>query len=136
MSYIPKYILKRLVPKDAVTLEGDEISVEVTNVISPIPIGDLPGSLKDVLYIDLDGETVFSPEKQEIADDVKLFWDGEEYDLETIKQAGGGTMAVGGKLKVKIPNKWDLSVGETHKLKLKVDIDSPIEIEFEREISE
>src|SRR6056297_30509 len=130
MSYIPKYILKRLVPKNAVKLDGDQISVEVTNVVSPIPIGDLPGSLKDVLLLTVDGDVVFSPEKQELADDVELYWEGEQYDLDSIKEAGGGTLPVGGKLIVKVPNKWGFASGEEHKLKIEVQIDSPIELEF------
>jgi hypothetical protein len=135
MSYLPKYILKRLIPKNAVKLDDNMLKVELTNIVSPVPIGELPGSLRDILTIILDDEVVFSPTKQELMDDVRILVDGEEFTIDNIKESGGGVIMLGAKLTFMVPNKFGFAIGETHKMKITADIDPRIELEFKREIS-
>ena len=135
MSHIPKYILKRLIPTNAVKLEDDKLSVDAVNIISPIPISELPGSPRDVLTIELDGKTVFSPEKQELADEVSIEIEGEKYNIDNIKQACGGTIPIGMKIHCEMPNIFGFAAGEKHKMKVNIEIDSPMEIEMERKIN-
>lgn len=132
---MPKYILKRLVPNDAVKLKDGIFSVDGVNVISPIPISELPESPRDVLTIEIDDRVVFSPEKQELADDVRIMIEGEEFNIDTIKQACGGTIPLGVKVRCEMPNKFGFAVGETHKMKVKLGSVYPMEIEMERTIT-
>lgn len=132
---MPKYILKRLVPNDAVKLKDGIFSVDGVNVISPIPISELPESPRDVLTIEIDDQVVFSPEKQELADDVRIMIEGDEFNIDTIKQACGGTIPLGVKIHCEMPNKFGFAVGETHKVKVKLSSVYPMEIEMERTIT-
>ena len=42
MSYVPKYVLKRMIPNDAVKLVGDSVEVTLINLIMEIPASEIP----------------------------------------------------------------------------------------------
>jgi hypothetical protein len=126
-------MLKRLIPKDAVKLDGDNIKIGIINVISAIPISELPGNLIDELTVLLDGEEILSANVKEHADKVRIIWEGTEYTLETIKTAEGGVLPVGGKMEVVFPNIKNFAVGETHTFEISIAIVS-MKIKFEREL--
>jgi hypothetical protein len=47
MSYIPKYILKRMLPADCVKSIEDGIEITFLNVLSPITIEQIPNNVLD-----------------------------------------------------------------------------------------
>ena len=118
MSYIPKYIIKRMFKKNEclklVKSEGDEwVSLTMLNVISPIeiPEGDidlgganLPADIGNFLKIKInDTDLPVTPEI--LVNDVSLWTEGEKFTWKTIFEdhaAGGKTIAVGGKITILI----------------------------------
>lgn len=134
MSYIPKYILKRMVPKDAVKLEGDKIVIDVTNVISPINIDEIPDNVQDYLEVKLDGETILSGEKPELFKGLKISWEDKEFTIDNIKDAIGLTIPVGGKLRIEFPNSIGVKSGEEHEVEVIIKADNPINIKVKRTI--
>ena len=84
MSYVPKYILKRLVPKDAVTKVENGVKVKAINVISPIPLSQLPGNPLDEIDLALDGKEMSREEKAKVTVEVN----GDTYPLENLRDAG------------------------------------------------
>ena len=136
MSYVPKYVLKRLIPEKAVKLVGGDIQVEMVNVLTPIPFSMIPGEFVDLVEIKVDDKVVVDSSKPEVAEKAKIIWNGKDYALKNIKEVADGTLPVGDKMTIVIPNIFGFKVGETHTMELTVKIDSPINIKFERTISE
>ncbi|MHA1733152.1 MAG: hypothetical protein ACTSU5_14490 [Promethearchaeota archaeon] len=114
MSYIPKYILKRIFPPDGLanldtTGDGKVDSLRITylNLISPIEIPDmdLEAEIKNsgvdlndfstIAKIKIDGKDI--PIK---AENISIWFEGEEYTLSNIQKAAGKTVPIGGKLTV------------------------------------
>jgi hypothetical protein len=100
MSYVPKYILKRIVPKNGVAnldLSGDgktdAIGVKYVNIISPLEI-PADSSAADILAqfkgVNIDDEWFTDPAK------LKLWFDGEILTLNDFDKIAGKTLPVGG----------------------------------------
>jgi hypothetical protein len=114
MSYIPKYIIKRMFPKNkclkVVQKDGKQfIQVQMVNILSPIEvpdnlkseIGDLDlNTAADNLKIAVNGKSI--PVTIEgVRNSVELWTQGKGYTLDGIlneNQAGGLTLPVGGKI--------------------------------------
>jgi hypothetical protein len=113
MSYIPKYILKRMFPKDEalqiVTYEGKKcVYLQAINVISPISVPDhidlgpvkLPDDIGKYLKISINGKaTTVTPDI--LVNKVSLWNGGKKHTFNSIfkeNSAAGLTIAVGGKL--------------------------------------
>jgi hypothetical protein len=135
MSYIPKYIIKRLIPEDAVKVDGELLKIKMVNVISPISIDEVPDDVLNYLEVKVDDEVVLDATKTDMAAGMKLIWNDQEFTLENIKDAQGQTLPVGGELIVCLPNPG-LEVGSTHKFAVTIKTDNPINVEFEREVKE
>src|SRR6056297_730373 len=114
MSYVPKYILKRLVPKDGVKKVDDGIEINVVNVVSPIPASDLPGDPLDQIGVLVNDEELSREEKEKITIEVE----DDKHPLAEIKEFGN--IAVGTKIKFFFPT-TDYDAGEEVKLGIKVD---------------
>src|SRR6056297_252637 len=128
MSYIPKYILKRMIPKDAIKLDGDDVVINVTNVISPISIDEIPEDVLNYLEVKVDGDVVLSGAKPDLADGLKLIWEDKTFTLDNIQDAVGETLPVGGKMKIVFPNAIGLASGEEHEVEVTIKTDNPINI--------
>jgi hypothetical protein len=114
MSYIPKYIIKRMFPKDTalqlVQYEGEDfVQLQMINVLQPInvPSGpydlgsiNLPDGVGDYIHIKVNNvEAPVTPEI--LMNDVSLWSQGNKHTWQSIMEensAAGATIPVGGKL--------------------------------------
>ena len=138
MPTFPKYMVKRLVPENAVTLVGDELHVKIVNVLATIPFEKVPDHFIKLSTIKVDGEVVISPDKPELVDKVKLVVRGKAYPITGIKDIEGGDLPPGETMELVVPNVKKFAKGETHSLEAtlydrpkKAD---PLVIAFERKI--
>ncbi|MBD3352279.1 MAG: hypothetical protein GF364_12400 [Candidatus Lokiarchaeota archaeon] len=130
MSYIPKYILKRMLPKDCVkSVEGGGIEIQMVNVISPITIDEVPDNLLDYVEVKLDGKDL----PDETLNKIEISFEGEVYQLDNAKDALGKTIPVGGKLNLKVPD-LGLAAGEEHEVEVTIKTNNPINIKVKRTI--
>ncbi|MHA1732746.1 MAG: hypothetical protein ACTSU5_12445 [Promethearchaeota archaeon] len=97
MSYIPKYIMKRLVPPDAMKKVEGGVELTLINVIQPIPADQIPGDPLDFLEVKVNGETLTRDELEQI----KVMWEDNEYMLGSIADAG--TIPIGATIKFFFP---------------------------------
>ncbi len=133
MSYIPKYILKRMIPKDAVSIDGDDIVVAMTNVISPISIDEIPEDVLNYLEVKVDGDIVISGDQPEAGKSLRIKWEDKTFTLDNIDEAIGETLPVGGKMTIMFKNPG-LKSGDTHEFEVTIKADNPINIKFKRAI--
>lgn len=128
MSYIPKYILKRMLPKDCVKSVEGGIEITFLNVISPITIEEIPDNALDYLVVSIDGE--------EISDDAKkgieIEMDGETATVDNLKEYIGRTIPVGGKLQINVP--VEVPAGEKHDFDITIKTDNPFNIKVSRKV--
>ncbi|MHA1791833.1 MAG: hypothetical protein ACTSVI_04250 [Promethearchaeota archaeon] len=126
MSYIPKYILKRMIAKDAVKNTDYGWKVEIKNVISPLSVDEIPDNVIDLFTITVDDEEV---DKTKIS----LSFEDKEVTIDNPQAALGVTVPVGGVLELRY--KGDPLPAGSHKFKLEVAAGGDLSIEFEREVS-
>lgn len=151
MSYIPKYIIKRMVPEDSffntcknTPGEPDAFGFYIVNVLSPLSIpADIPSDpqelaklagvddISQLISVNLDGQDLdFDINKLE------LRYEDKSVMLTNLADAAGITIPVGGKLIIIYEYPGGLSVGE-HELTVKINIGgSPQEITAKRELKE
>ncbi|GAB4311156.1 MAG: hypothetical protein Kow0069_11450 [Promethearchaeota archaeon] len=130
MSYVPKYILKRMIPADAMRAVEDGVEITVVNVLGPLAIDEIPDdymSYLDKLQVKVDG----TPLTEEQKAGIKIKHEGEVFDRDNLKEAVGRTVPVGGKLVLFAPV-TGLAVGEEHEVEIRVELDSPFEVKFAR----
>ncbi len=134
MSYIPKYILKRLIPDNAVKIVNNKIEITAVNVISPLTIEDIPeGDLAQYVDIALDGKWFEGQAKSDYVNAIELRYEDKVVTLKNVRGFSGLTLPVGGQLKLVAPNPGWKS-GETHSVTVKINLDNPIEITAERKV--
>ncbi|MHA1794308.1 MAG: hypothetical protein ACTSVI_16845 [Promethearchaeota archaeon] len=150
MSYIPKYILKRMVPKDSffnVDKSGDgkadAFGFYIVNVISPLAVpADVPtdpaelaklagvDDLNSLLTVIVDGEDIGFDFKN-----LELRYEDKSVTLDNLADAAGVTVPVGGKLVVIYSGKT-LEPGE-HEITIKYGVaGSEGEISVKRTLSD
>ncbi len=125
MSYIPKYILKRMVPDDAVKNTATGWEIEVTNVISPLTVDQIPDNVMDLFSFKVD-------EKEMDKNKMSLRYEDKVVSMKNPKDALGVTIPVGGKIHIVAEDK-PLPAG-MHKFEINIQIDNPINIALEREV--
>ncbi|MHA1732833.1 MAG: hypothetical protein ACTSU5_12880 [Promethearchaeota archaeon] len=125
MSYIPKYILKRMVPMDAVKATDNGFVIEVTNVISPLSVDEIPDDLSNLISFKVDG-------KELPVEKFKLKHEDTVVDIMNPQSALGVTVPVGGKIEI-IYEGGKLEPG-THEFEVNIQADSPVSIKLEREL--
>ncbi|MHA1733766.1 MAG: hypothetical protein ACTSU5_17605 [Promethearchaeota archaeon] len=133
MSYIPKYILKRMVPMDAVKAEEGGVVITFINVISPLTIDDIPEDINplDYLEVKVDGEDI---PKEDLAKlKIEAPDEGISLTMDNFKDALGKTLPVGGKLFIHFPTD-KLKAGETHDVEINIKTDNPISIKLTRTV--
>lgn len=126
MSYVPKYILKRLIPQDGVKAVPGGVEVNAVNVVSPIPIGQLPGNPADMIDVKINGKDLTKEEKNKVTITV----DGVKYEFPKFAEAGD--IPVGAKMIFFFPT-TELKAGQEVTVNLSVPIVS-VQIEFTRTI--
>lgn len=139
MTLLPKYMIKRLVAENGVTLVGDEIHVNITNIITTIPLDKLPDDLASMAAIKVDGKVIVDPGKPEFLDRVKIIVKGRAYPIASIKTIEGGEIPTGEVITIVIPNVAGIARGEHHAFEAAV-VDrpkkknDPLVIAFERTV--
>ncbi|GAB4306994.1 MAG: hypothetical protein Kow0069_04160 [Promethearchaeota archaeon] len=119
-----------MVPADAVKATDDGFVIEVTNVISPLTVDEIPEN------INLAEMVTFKVDDEELdPNDFVLRFEDVEVSLQNPQAALGVTVPVGGKLMIiyKGGAKWEK--GTTHTFELNVQLDNPISIKLERELN-
>lgn len=131
MSYIPKYILKRMIPKEGVRKVPEGVMIEVINVISPISIDEIPNDdLMNYVEVLIDGKLV----DKEIVRKTKLIAQGKTYGVEDLKSLVGTTIPVGEKINILFP--LDLAPGKEYDVTVTIKQNNPITINVQRELLE
>lgn len=138
-SFVPKYIVKRILPMDAlsnVDVSGDGTADHVQfvayNVMLPISVSEMSAWGLDLekagtLYID--GEEL-DPAK------VLAYYDGQKYSLATFYENVDLVIPIGGRAKILYPWPGGLSLGE-HTLRCAYEWDQFVgDITVTREITE
>ena len=83
MSYIPKYILKRMFPKDCVKKVEGGVKINMVNVISPLSIDDgIPDNAEEHIDVMIDGE-IIGPEKKK---EMTISVDDKTYSVDKAKE--------------------------------------------------
>jgi hypothetical protein len=126
MSYIPKYILKRMIPEDAVQNTDYGWHVSITNVISPLAVDEIPDNVMDLFKISVDGEEIDKTK-------ASLAYEDKVVTFEDPTAALGITIPVGGVIELRY-NGEPLNSG-MHVFKLEIAAGSGMSIEFEREVA-
>lgn len=128
MSNIPKYIIKRMIPKDGVKLIGNELVFTVVNVLSPWTIDEVPDDVLNYLAAKVDNIS------QDLSKGFSIKTEEKTYTLKNVKEALGSTFPVGGIMTLTLPNHMKLTKGSTHTFDITIKLNNPIQIQFEREI--
>jgi hypothetical protein len=84
MSYVPKYILKRMIPEDALKKVGNNVELKMINLITTIPISQAPGDVVDLLEVKVNGTALSRDDKQKIG----IKWGDKQFTLANIRDAG------------------------------------------------
>jgi hypothetical protein len=137
MSYIPKYILKRMVPADAFKIVSGGLEITAINVISPLSVDSIPDGINIEEYIDfsIDGTKIPNADKPKCSlsigegSDVKTFF----VTNQSIKGFEGMVIPVGGKMKIFLPV-TNVKSGEEHEFEILIKTDNPFNIKVTRTI--
>lgn len=84
MSYVPKYVLKRMIPEDAIKAVPGGIDITVSNMIATIPADQIPGDPLDLIHVKVNGTDLSKEAKAQIS----LTFDEKTYKLGAIRDAG------------------------------------------------
>jgi hypothetical protein len=115
MSFIPKYVLKRVFPVDSVKLIDDNLEVTFINILSPVQIKTLPPNCADYMEIKVDG----NPLDKSILEQMVFRFDEKEILLSDPSAANNLLVPEGTIIKITIPNPG-VQQGETHKIDIKI----------------
>ncbi|HMF32972.1 MAG TPA: hypothetical protein VKK79_16230 [Candidatus Lokiarchaeia archaeon] len=128
MSYIPKYIIKRLVAEDGLKKVEGGVELTLTNVIQPLPADQIPGNPLDFLHIKINDNEM----SREDMEKVKINWEDREFTFESLRDAG--TIPIGAQIKFTLPTE-EFDIGQ----EVTIDINIPdlnVNINFARKIAE
>jgi hypothetical protein len=114
MTAFPKYIIKRLIPEDAVKLVNDEIHVTIVNVLATIPFDKVPADFVTSAVIKVDGVIAATGDKPELIAKIKLIVKGKTYPITKIKDIEGGELPPGETMTLVLPNIKNFKKGEMH----------------------
>ncbi len=114
MTTFPKYMIKRLIPEDAVKIVGNEIQVTIVNVLATIPFDRMPENFIKSIVVKVDNDVVASVDKPDLVSKTKIIVRGKAYPLDKIKGIEIGELPPGESMVVAIPNVKNYKKGETH----------------------
>jgi hypothetical protein len=115
MSYVPKYILKRMIPADAVKLVGNNLEIKFVNVLSPIQIKTLPSDYLDLVTFRVDGKSL----DKNIVKQMVFSTEGKEIPMSNPFAANNLLIPIGMIITLKLPNPG-LKKGAEHTFDLKI----------------
>ena len=132
MSYIPKYILKRMFPKDAVKkVEGGGVEITMVNVISPLSVDEVPEDVENYIDGAIDGKAI---DKAAMKEKLRFTVNDEKtFTYANAQEFAGYVIPVGGKIKIFLPV-TDIEAGEEHEFEIKIATDNPFELSFKRTV--
>lgn len=133
MSYIPKYILKRLVPSDSVKKVGDVLNITFVNVLSPINVSEeFPEDLSGKIKVSIDGK----PISEEIIFKTELDIEGKTYKVTDLKTLKGTTIPLGSKILIRVPDKEKMvETGKTYKFSIWIYESGNLSFDIERTVN-
>jgi hypothetical protein len=126
MSYVPKYILKRMLPPDCIKSVSGGIEITFLNVLSPISIEQIPDNALDYLEFKIDGKEV----KGDVKSKIKITMDKEVATISNMKNYIGRTIPVGGKLGINIPQ--PLEKGKEYDFEIIIKTEHPFNVKVQR----
>ncbi|MBN2153446.1 MAG: hypothetical protein JW839_18470 [Candidatus Lokiarchaeota archaeon] len=122
MSYIPKYIMKRMFPEDSFKAVEGGLEVTMVNVISPLSVDEVPDDVENYLEATVNGTKLTDEEKKKI----KIITSQKTYMLSNAKEFAGVVIPVGDKLKVFLPGKFE--VGSEPEISILIKTEHPFEL--------
>lgn len=123
MSFIPKYILKRMFPDGCAKIVPNGVEITMVNVISPLGIDDgVPESAENHIDVVIDGKPLDTESKKKIT----LTLEGKTYSVSKAKEFQGVIIPVGGTVKVFLP--VQLEAGKEHDFDITIKTDNPFHI--------
>ena len=129
MSYIPKYILKRMFADDAVKNVPGGIEVTMTNVISPLSVDEVPDDVENYIDLSVDGKALPSDKKK----DIRISFGGKSFSIANAREFAGVVIPVGEKVAIFAPV-TGLDAGSEHEFALTIKTDSPFQLAFSRSV--
>ncbi|MHA1682726.1 MAG: hypothetical protein ACTSUE_17435 [Promethearchaeota archaeon] len=99
MSFIPKYILRRLFPKDCLKLVEGGIEVVFNNIVSPMKVEEIPEDFFSQYSVTIDGQSI----PKDMMEQAKITINGKVYTKENIADLSGEIVPVGGVIKIFAP---------------------------------
>ncbi|MHA1697316.1 MAG: hypothetical protein ACTSWN_00585 [Promethearchaeota archaeon] len=126
MSYVPKYVLKRMIKQDALKKVEGGVEFTMINLVATIPVDQIPGSPLDILEIKINGEQLSREEMEKIV----VEFNEQKVKLPNIMDVG--VIPVNSVIKFFLPVE-KYNAGD----EIKVEIDVPIvnvHVEFTRTI--
>ena len=117
-------MLKRLVPNDAAKIVPNGVEISVINVITPLPVSEIPQDPVTFLTIELGGVALTTEEKQSIMVTV----DNESLPLARLREYS--TIAVGAKMVFNFPT-TKFKVGDEISVRIQVPLVN-VDLSFSR----
>ncbi|MBD3186580.1 hypothetical protein GF325_07125 [Candidatus Bathyarchaeota archaeon] len=131
MSYIPKYIMKRMFPKDAVKKINGGLEITMINVISPLSVDEVPDDVENYIEASIDGKPV---DKEALKENLKITVDEDKsFTYKNAKEFAGYVIPVGGKIKIFVPVE-DIEPGKEHEFEIIIKTDNPFQLSFTRKV--
>jgi hypothetical protein len=127
MSYVPKYVLKRMIQQDGLKKVEGGVQLTMVNVLMPIPLDQVPGEILEFLVIKIDGRELTKDEMSKM----KIDLDGKLYTFNTLKEVL--TIPVGAQVKFFLPT-TEAKVGQEVKIEILVAA-ANVNIEFTRTVA-
>ena len=128
MSYIPKYILKRMFPDDSVKKVEGGIEVSMINVISPLSVDDVPDDVLNYIDASIDGTSLADEDKEKIV----ITTGDNSYTISNAKEFAGVVIPVGATIKVFVP--CDLEEGSEHEIGITIKTEHPFQLSVKRTV--
>ncbi len=122
MSYIPKYIMKRMFPEDAFKAVEGGLEVTLVNVISPLSVDEVPDDVENYIEATVNGVKISDADKMKI----KIITSQKTFSLTNAKEFAGVVIPVGDKLKVFLPGKF--SKGDEPEISITIKTEHPFEL--------
>jgi hypothetical protein len=135
MSYIPKYILKRMFPPDSFKIVPGGLEVYMINVLTPLSVDNVPETgVEQYVEFNIDGNKISDDLKKKSI--VTINYDTPEAKSLTIKEAKSienVIMPVGSKLKLFVPI-TNVKKGEEHTFDILIKTVHPFNVQVTRTI--
>jgi hypothetical protein len=123
MSFIPKYILKRMFPDGCAKVVSGGVEITMVNVLSPLGIDDgIPESAENHIDVSIDGK----PLNAELKKQITLTVEGKTFSVSKAKEFQGVIIPVGGTIKVFLP--VEVEPGKEHDFDITIKTDNPFHI--------